>query len=262
MAFKILLISIFCWLGSIENSIPFGFTFSNAIGKPIVGGAIVGIILGQPTQGVMIGAAIQTMYLANAVVGGVAAADTTFVAYPSIALAMMAGASTEVAMSIAATVGILGAALFSLWETFCSVFYAMGDKAIEDGNEKAMHFIYTWLPGLVDLLFRGGLTFAILMLGNEYAAAVLASIPDVVLTIAGVLGGLLPAVGMSILLAYTLKDIKAIVFFILGVVMASSLGMSMITIAIIGACFAVIYYMLITRNDTAVQIETTEDEEF
>lgn len=262
MVFKILLISIFCWLGSIENSIPFGITFSNALAKPIVGGAIVGIILGRPVEGVIMGATIQAMYLGNVVIGGVASADMTFVAYPSIALALMSGSDANVAMSIAATVGILGAALFSLWEAFCSVFYALGDKAIEEGNTKKMRFVYSYLPGIVDLVFRGGLTFAILMLGNEYAAAILNAIPDVVLTIASTLGGLLPAVGMSILLAYTLKDIKMIVFFVLGVLMTTSMGLGTTTVAILGACIAVIYYILKPVEGSAAADIAEEEEEF
>ena len=260
MVFKIFLISVFCWLGSIENSIPSGITFSNSLAKPIVGGAIVGIILGKPTEGILMGAAIQAMYLSNVVVGGVATADMTFVSYPSIALALMANASAEVALSIAATVGILGASLFSLWEAFCSVFYAMGDKAIEEGNEKKMKFVYSYLPGIVDFVFRAGLTFAILSLGNEYAASVLSHIPAFVMNVASVLGGLLPAIGMSILLAYTLKDTKMIVFFFIGVVMATSMGMGTTTIAVLGACIAVVYYML--KPDTGISVSNEEEEDF
>lgn len=46
MFLKVLLISVFGWLASIENSQPFGITFSNALAKPIVGGAIVGVVTG------------------------------------------------------------------------------------------------------------------------------------------------------------------------------------------------------------------------
>lgn len=260
MILKILFISIFCWLGSIENSQPLGATFSNALGKPIVGGAIVGIILGKPTEGILMGATIQAMYLGNVVIGGVAAADMTFVAYPSIALALMSGSDVDVAMSIAAIVGILGASLFALWEAFCSVFYALGDKAIEEGNLSKIKFIYAVLPPALDFLFRAGLTFLVLNLGNEYAADILNSIPQIVLDIAGVLGGMLPAVGMSILLAYTLKDIKMIVWFIIGVMAISLMGFNTVAVAVLGTCLAVIYYMLKPDEKLTIMDDTQEEE--
>lgn len=260
MILKILLISICCWLGSIENSQPLGVTFSSALSKPIIGGAIVGIILGKPTEGILMGATIQAMFLGNVVIGGVAAADMTFVSYPSIALALMAGSNVNVAMSIAATVGILGAALFTLWETFCSVFYALGDKAIKEGNVSKMKLIYTVLAPATDFIFRAGLTFVVLYLGNEYASTILNSIPQLVLDIAGVLGGMLPAVGMSILLAYTLKDIKMIVWFIIGVMAISIGGFNTVAVAVLGICLAVIYYML--KPDDNAFTNNTDEEEF
>ena len=133
-----LLLGIACWLGSIENPQPFGLSLSDILSRPIVGGAIVGLILGDVKTGVIIGAAIQAMYLGNVVAGGVSAADMAFVSYPSIALAMIAGADTAVAVTLATTVGVLGAALFTLYETVMSVFYNMGDKELEKGSIAGM----------------------------------------------------------------------------------------------------------------------------
>ena len=42
-----ILIGISCWLGSVENPQPLGVAFSDALSKPIVGGTIVGMILGD-----------------------------------------------------------------------------------------------------------------------------------------------------------------------------------------------------------------------
>lgn len=262
MVIKALLIGIFCWLGAIENCQPFGVSFSGVLAKPLVGGAIVGIILGQPVEGVLIGAAVQTMYLANVVIGGVASADMTFVAYPSIALALLANADAEMAMALAATIGIIGAALFTLWEAFASIFYAIGDKAIAQGNIKKMKLAYTVLPPVVDLIFRGGLTFAIVLLGSTFAADLLASLPEIVLTIARTLGGMLPAVGMSILLVYTLKDKKMIIYFLAGVLAISLMGFNMVAVAVLGAILAVMYYIFTSKAaEAAAAVAKNSDEE-
>ena len=268
MILKALLIGIFCWLGASENCQPLGVVLAGALQKPLVGGTIVGIILGKPTEGIMMGAAIQTMFLANVVIGGVATADMSFVAYPSIALALLANADANVAMSLAATVGVIGAALFTLWEAFCSVFYALGDKAIEEGNIKKMKFAYTVLPPAIDFVFRAGLTFAIVLLGDAFAADLLAKLPEIVLQIVRTLGGMLPAVGMSILLSYTIKDKKMVVFFFAGVLAITKMGFNMVAVAVLGIILAVMYYMFTSKAVEAVEAveaatrNSNDEEEF
>ena len=144
--FQAFLIGVACWLGSVENSQPLGVAFSDAMSRPIVGGTIVGIILGDVVTGATIGAAVQAMYLGQVLIGGVATADMAFVSYPSIALAMLAGADANVAVTLAATVGVLGAALFTGYEILASVFYQLGDKFIAQNNIKGMKVAYMVLP--------------------------------------------------------------------------------------------------------------------
>ena len=154
-----ILIGISCWLGSVENPQPLGVAFSDALSKPIVGGTIVGMILGDIPTGVTIGAAIQAMYLGQVLIGGVATADMAFVSYPSIALAMLAGADATVAVTLAATVGVLGAAVFTGYEILCSVFYQLGDKYIAENNIQKMKMAYIVLPPMTSFVIRFGLTY-------------------------------------------------------------------------------------------------------
>ncbi len=245
------LIGVACWLGSVENSQPLGVGFSDAMSKPIVGGTIVGVILGDPVTGVTIGAAVQAMYLGQVLIGGVATADMAFVSYPSIALAMLAKADANVAVTLAATIGVLGAALFTGYEILASIFYQLGDKYIAENNIRKMKIAYMVLPPITSFIIRFGITFTIVMLGSNYAATLLGAIPEVVLHIAGVLGGVLPAVGISILVTYTLKDYKFIIFFLIGMLCITFLNLNMVATAITGACLAVMYYMF--TDDKGVQ---------
>ena len=151
-----ILIGISCWLGSVENPQPLGVAFSDALSKPIVGGTIVGMILGDIPTGVTIGAAIQAMYLGQVLIGGVATADMAFVSYPSIALAMLAGADATVAVTLAATVGVLGAAVLTGYEILCSVFYQLGDKYIAENNIQKMKMAYIVLPPMTIFVIRFG----------------------------------------------------------------------------------------------------------
>ncbi|WP_249028780.1 PTS mannose/fructose/sorbose/N-acetylgalactosamine transporter subunit IIC [Tannockella kyphosi] len=254
------LIGIACWFGSVENPQPFGIIWADCLSKPLVGGVIVGIILGDMATGAIIGAAIQAMYLGNALIGGVAVADMAFVSYPSIALAMIAGADAEVAVALAATIGVLGAAVFTAYEVFCSVFYNLGDKCIEANDVKKLKFTYKVLPIVTSFVVRFGLTFTTVMLGNAFAADFLAAVPQLVLDIAGNLGGILPVVGVSILLTYTLKETKFIIYYVLGIVCIGYLGLDMTAVAVIGTCLAVMYYMF-TAESGSQSVGTVDEED-
>lgn len=245
--FQAIMIGIACWLGSIENPQPLGLALSDMLARPIVGGAIIGLILGDLGTGVAIGAAIQAMYLGNVVAGGVAAADMSFVSYPSIALAMIAGADTTVAVTLATTIGVLGAALFTAYETFMSVFNAMADRQLAKGNIEGMRRVYIFGPMLTSFTMRFGITLVTVLLGATFAQNFLNSIPEIILHIMSVLGGVLPAVGIAILLSNTVKDKKMFAFFLLGIIMISS-KMNMVTVAVVAGCLAVIFYMLSNNN--------------
>ena len=59
------------------------------LSKPLASGLIVGIILGDVSTGVTVGAAVQTVYLATMSVGGSIQTDIAVVAYPAVALGVV-----------------------------------------------------------------------------------------------------------------------------------------------------------------------------
>lgn len=81
------------------------------IGRPIVAGMLIGFILGDVKTGIILGCAINALYLGTITVGGVAANDINFAAYIGIPLAMVSKASTEEALALAAILGALGVCL-------------------------------------------------------------------------------------------------------------------------------------------------------
>ena len=77
-------------------------------GRPLVAGMLIGIILGNVSQGIILGCAVNALYLGSITVGGVAANDINFAAYIGIPLAMVSGATVEEALTLAALLGALG----------------------------------------------------------------------------------------------------------------------------------------------------------
>ena len=240
---KAALIALFGWLSSTECPYAGTSGFKNAISGPIAGGFISGIILGDVSSGVIVGCAVQTIYLSTLVMGGAMSGDMNIVSYTCIPLALVAGADVGFAMALSATLAILGAALFTFYEGFCSIFYAMGDRAIERVDIPAMKRAYILWPAVIHFPIRFGIPFVTVLLGAQYAQSVLDLIPDQALVIGQIVGGMLPAVGMAILLANSLKDIKLMVFYILGVMAVKFTTINIVGVAVLGASLSVLYYM-------------------
>ena len=100
-----------------------GTSFGNyTLGRPLVGGLVCGIILGDVATGILVGVAMQVVYIALVTPGGTVSADVRAVSYIGIPLAMIAlksygldAASSDgqsLATSFGTMVGTLGTVLF------------------------------------------------------------------------------------------------------------------------------------------------------
>lgn len=92
------------------------------LGRPLIGGLVCGIVLGDMSTGILVGCAMQVVYIALVTPGGTVSADVRAVSYIGIPLAMVAlgsyglsATSTEgaaLATSFGTMVGTLGTVLF------------------------------------------------------------------------------------------------------------------------------------------------------
>lgn len=92
MIIEATLIGILCYLGALSSPWLLGLTGGwYLITRPLISGMLVGIILGDIKTGIMIGVAVQAVYIAMVTPGGSMPADLNFVAYPAIALGILSG---------------------------------------------------------------------------------------------------------------------------------------------------------------------------
>lgn len=254
MVLKAFLIGVCYWLGCYENSWP--LTIANgAMSDPLVGGTIAGIILGDVKTGIAIGSAIEIMYMSNVTIGGVATADTNSVAWLCTSLAILSGADENMAVVLAATIGVLGAVLFTAYESIASVFYAMGDRAAEKGSIAGLKRAYVLWPQVLVAPCKIGLGMVTVLFGATYATDFLAAIPSTIQHIMSVLGGLLPSVGLSILFSYSLKSAKMSIYFFLGLMAVTYCGFSTVAVAVLGTCLAVMHFMYSDKGRAEVSSE-------
>lgn len=243
MFIQAVLIGIFCYLGSLSCPWVFGLTGGwYTLTRPLVSGLVVGIILGDVTTGIMIGVAVQAVYIAMVTPGGVMPADLNFVAYPAIALGILSGAEPEVAVTIAATIGILGTIIFNAMMVTNSFWNHRAAKAVEAGDMKSLYKNQVVFPQIANFLMRFIPTVLAVYFGSQYIQGWIDATPETIIHIMNVLGGILPAVGIAILLKQIVNGGTDFVYFLVGFVCIVFLKVNMIALAIIGGLLALIHF--------------------
>ena len=216
-------------------------------GAPLIAGLINGIILGDIAYGLTFGATVMLVFMGVAVIGGAIPSDTCLAGYVGVTVSMMAGVDPSMGVTVSATLGALGAAARPLLMTFNSVWVHRADKYAEEGNSKAIARIDVWGPVALCALLYFIPSFIIIYFGATVLDAIMSAIPAWMLTGLGVVGKLLPALGLAMLMQLLFKK-SLIPFFIFGFVMSAYLGLGIIPIAITGAGFALMHYMYSTKK--------------
>ena len=190
-------------------------------GRPLIGGFICGLILGDMTTGILVGCAMQVVYIALVTPGGTVSADVRAVSYIGIPLAMVAlksygleATSAEgaaLATSFGAMVGTLGTVLFYGTATINLAWQHMGWQAVE---KRDYHKLYT-LP-------MDGIAMKTLF----------------------TVGSLLPCVGIAILLKQIVKQVTDFIPYLFGFTLAASMGINLVSATVIAGMFAVINYKI------------------
>ena len=210
---------------------------STIIQKPLVSGLLVGIIMGDPVQGAIIGAAIQLPFIAYISAGGAPPTDPGLAGTLGTALSLAAGVSPTTAIAIATPIGLLGTIIWVIHMTVDVVFAHACDKAAEEGDMKKASFYHMVPPQIVAFLIG----VIPVTLGCYYGSGI---VTDIIHALEGrpletlqVIGGILPAIGIAMNLRAL--DRKGIVlWFILGFVVVQYSGIGTLPLAVIAGIVA------------------------
>lgn len=246
-----LLIGLFAYLGAKRTPWFFGVSGGwNMIGRPLVAGLIVGIILGDVTNGVIAGAMVQALFIGQITPGGAMPADVNWAAYIGIPLALAAGGTGEQAVALAVPLSMLGLGLFNFIMTINATFAHMGDAAAEKGDGKGIHYA-TYLAAVPSFILRGGSCMLICYLGTPVAEMILNNMPEMLLHFFEVAGKMLPAIGFAMLLKQSLSKPWMIILFLLGWVLIGSTSMTVTALAIFATAISFVFVM--AQGKPAVQ---------
>jgi PTS system mannose-specific IIC component len=117
--FQALLIAIAAYVGSSTWFLGVGYF---TVYRPLIGGTVVGLILGDVGAGMKLGAAINAIYLGFISTGGSLPGDLIFAGYIGTALGMVAGLDAETALSLVVPLGLLGSSIWFFRMTSCMAY--------------------------------------------------------------------------------------------------------------------------------------------
>ena len=251
-----LLIALFGYLSSIYSPwLPLAGWYT--LGRPLISGFIIGLILGDVQTGILMGAAVQAVFIGLVTPGGTMPGDANIAAYVGIPLAIVGGFDTNFAVSMAAVLSFVGVLLVLLVVTTNCLFIHKMDKDIEAGKLKEA--INTPIVGqITNFVVR---FFPILLLnyfGQGFTETVANGLPIAVVGIFGMFGTLLPLVGFSILLCYLVKNKADLLFYVFGFILSSALQLPVLPIVVIGVLLA---YLDFTYTKKDVQVYDTAAEQ-
>ncbi|ABJ69225.1 PTS system mannose/fructose/sorbose family transporter subunit IID [Lacticaseibacillus paracasei] len=215
---------------------------------PLTTGLLVGIFMGDPMLGMLAGANIQLVYLGWINAGGVMPSNTMVAGIYGSALTILSGANPKLAVTFAIPFSLLGLLMVQIYQTVNSFWVHRADKALDEGKVSQIRFL-NYVPSfIVAFIVYGIPAFCLVMFGKSWTTSLISAIPAQFTTALEVVGGLMPALGIAMLLNYLGKrELNA--FFIIGFFLTVYLKLDIMAIAIFSACIAFLVFIAQSRSN-------------
>lgn len=217
------------------------------VDRPIVTSTLVGLVLGDPVKGVMIGAALELIYIGAIAIGASTPPDIVTGSVLATSFTIMSGQSTEAALALSVPVAMFGLTMGILVRIINATFIHKAETYAAEGNDKMVSFMHL-VPSTALFFLESFLTvFLAIQFGSEAVINILNSIPQGVID--GLVAGskILPALGFALLITMMISK-KLAPYFFLGFLMASYFKVDIIGIALFGIIIAIVINQLTTMS--------------
>ena len=210
--------------------------------RPLVAGLFVGIILGDPAKGTLVGAAINLAYLGFISAGGTMPGDPGLAGWLGTTLALAGNLSYGQALALAVPIGLMGTIVWNTTMTVDSIFAHWADDRAEQGDLRGVALM-NWVPSQIFLFC---ITFFPCMIaaysGVDAVVNVLNTLPMWFLNGLAVAGGVFAAIGISMNMRFIFRG-NVVPYFFLGyfVMVVTGGTMSMVILAGIGVALAYLH---------------------
>ncbi|MDR2975773.1 MAG: PTS sugar transporter subunit IIC [Streptococcaceae bacterium] len=222
----------------------------NMLDRPLVVGPIVGLILGDFQTGIIMGGSLELVWMGMVNIGGATPPDMVTGGILGTTFAILSGLDTKTAIAVALPIALLAQSLGILARIINTGLNRKADVYAAQGNDKGIARLL-WMGASVFFLISFIPVFFGVLLGSGAIQSLVKVIPQNILTGLGMSSGLLPALGIAILMRFIFDKDSAPYLFV-GFVLAAVLGMSMISISILGAAVAFVTYRNSLKNKSVL----------
>lgn len=167
--------------------------------RPIFCVAILGALLGHPTEGIILGAQLELVFLGNVSLGGVMPSDFTLGSIFGAAFAMLLGQDLAAAITLALPLAALGTLLYSTMKILFTSLVPKFESLIEKKNIGGFKRLWVGQFCIFHICYFL-LGFLCIYLGTDAVKAFVEIIPDWIQKSMTVASTMLPALGMALLL--------------------------------------------------------------
>ena len=208
------------------------------LSRPLVLGPLVGLVLGDLHQGIVIGASLELIFMGNIKVGAAIPPDVVTGGVLGAAFAILSGKGTGIALALAIPISILAEMLLSALFVVRSGLNKSFDRYALAGDWRAVQRLHV-ASGFLKPLLMALVGFLALQLGAGAMKALLDRIPGWVNTGLQVAGNVLPALGFALLMNLLFQK-RVAPYFFLGFLLAAFLKLPVIAIGGLGVIIAVL----------------------
>lgn len=228
--------------------------------KPTMAGFVAGLILGDVQTGLVVGGTLNLLVLGVGNFGGSSMPDYMTGALLGTAFAIMSGKGAQFGATLAVPIGLLMIELDVL-ARFCNTFFQhRAEKLVgEKQFKKAAHMnLFGIIPTSISRMLP---VFLALVFGSKFVQSVVDNLPMWLMNGLKTAGGILPALGIAILLRY-LPIKKNFAFLLVGFFLAAFLKVPVIGAAMIGLAMALVAFNIDTpKNETVTESNSVNGED-
>jgi len=219
----------------------------NLLEEPIVSGVLVGLILGDPMTGLVMGATLQLVFLGIVGIGAATVPDAMVGGVMGVVLSIRSGLDVEQVMALAMPMAILGQSLGILSRVINAQFNHMAEKYAKAGDVKGCDRTL-WYGAWVFFALAAVPVFLGCYFGADLVQMVIEVIPQFILDGLSRSSTLLPALGMALLMSF-LFDKETAPYLFLGFLLSAFMGLSILGITILAVIIVYVQYLSKKRNN-------------
>ncbi len=233
--------------------------------RPIVLAPLVGLVLGDLQQGLIIGASLEMIFLGAIAVGAYVPPDVITAGVLATAFAINSGKGVEAAVSLAMPIALIVLSVKNFFRAINPVILKFADDGATEGNVRKIKIVH-WVMGLFEVIQYFLIIFFAYWLGNDAVINLLEKIPQVIVDGMGVAAGILPTMGFAMLMRMTVNK-KNLPFYFLGVILTAYLDIPILGVAILGVIIVIEKFGFLGGKKENKQLQTeqgeiNDDEEF